>query len=64
MQKSEPNLSKTDIMQRLNVTAMQVEMAEYSGYIPPSVNGVWDAAKLEEYLVRWQDKLNKKRADK
>jgi hypothetical protein len=35
-------------------------MAEYSGYIPPSKDGVWDADKLEEYLVRWDAKLKRK----
>ena len=57
-------ITANDIMERLQITAMQLEMAEYSGYIPPSVNGEWDADKLEEYLVRWQAKLDKKRADK
>lgn len=47
-------------MERLGCSKIQVEMAEYSGYIPPSKDGVWDADKLEEYLVRWEVKLKKK----
>lgn len=49
------------IMERLNRSRIQVEMAEYSGYIPPSKDGVWDTDKLEEYLVRWDAKLKKVR---
>ena len=49
------------IMERLGCSRVQVEMAEYSGYIPPSKEGVWDADKLEEYLVRWDAKLKRKR---
>ena len=48
------------IMERLGCSKIQVEMAEYSGYIPPSKNGIWDADKLEEYLVRWEAKLKRK----
>ncbi len=47
-------------MERLGCSKTQVEMAEYSGYIPPSKDGVWDADKLEEYLVRWDAKLKRK----
>lgn len=54
-------ITANDIIERLQITAMQLEMAEYSGYIPRSVNNEWDADKLEEYLVRWQTKLDKKR---
>lgn len=49
------------IMERLGCSRVQVEMSEYSGYIPPSKDGVWDADKLEEYLVRWDAKLKRKR---
>ena len=49
------------IMERLGCSRIQVEMAEYSGYIPPSKDGVWDADKIEEYLVRWDAKLKRKR---
>ena len=49
------------IMERLGCSRIQVEMSEYSGYIPPSLDGVWDADKLEEYLVRWDAKLKRKR---
>lgn len=54
-------ITANDIIERLQITAMQLEMAEYSGYIPPSTDKEWDADKLEEYLVRWQAKLDKKR---
>lgn len=53
-------VSKEEIMERLGCSKTQVEMAEYSGYIPPSKDGVWDADKLEEYLVRWDAKLKRK----
>jgi hypothetical protein len=53
-------VSIKEIMERLGCSKIQVEMAEYSGYIPPSKDGVWDADKLEEYLVRWDAKLKKK----
>lgn len=49
------------IMERLGCSRIQVEMAVYSGYIPPSKDGVWDADKIEEYLVRWDAKLKRKR---
>ena len=49
------------IMERLGCSRIQVEMGEYSGYIPPSKDGVWDADKLEEYLVRSDAKLKRKR---
>ena len=49
------------IMERLGCSRVQIEMAEYSGYIPPSKHGVWDADKLEEYLIRWDAKLKRKR---
>jgi hypothetical protein len=45
-----------DIMDRLGVTRMQVEMACYSGRIPHD----WaDDEKLEFYLRIWQLRLNK-----
>jgi hypothetical protein len=48
-----------DIEKRLHLTSMQVLMMEYSGYIPASQDGVWDGEKLEEYLLRWQEKLKR-----
>lgn len=50
-----------DIRQRLNVTQMQVEMAIYSGALPPpSKKQVWDALHIEPFIENWQERIKRR----
>ena len=58
-------LTSKDIQERLSVTAKQVEMAIYSGYIPtpkPSDDLFgeprWSARRLEPFLLDWANRIN------
>jgi hypothetical protein len=54
-----------DIMSRLNVTEKQVEMAVYSGAIPPPdtiISNAWmDEERIQPYLDHWDARLKRKR---
>lgn len=54
-------ITRVQIQDRLQVTAMQLEMAEFSGLIPQSETGVWKLAHVEPFLANWEAKLARKR---
>lgn len=53
-------LTVNDLMLRLGIPEIQIEMAEYSGYIPKSTNNQWDSELVEQYLVRWENRIQQK----
>lgn len=48
-----------DIINRLNLTRIQVDMAIYSGYLPkPTIgNDGWETSHIEWYIDNWAAKL-------
>ena len=51
-------ISYQDISNRLNVTEKQVELAVYSGMLPPPSNiDKWDSHHVEFYINEWAAKL-------
>lgn len=46
-----------DIMDRLGVTIMQIEMVMYSGALP---NDWADEEKMEFYLQVWEDRIKRR----
>lgn len=54
-------ITRQQIQDRLQVTEMQLEMAEFSGMIPASETGIWQLSHVEPFLNNWEAKLARKR---
>jgi hypothetical protein len=55
-------MTSFDIMMYLGISETQVNMAVYSGRIPPpDEDGNWDVKKIEFYLDNWKRLLDNKR---
>jgi hypothetical protein len=50
-----------DIINRLNLTRTQVDMAIYSGYLPkPTINdNAWEDNHINWFISNWEAKLNR-----
>jgi len=54
-------ITRQEIQDRLQVTDMQIAMAESSGLIPESETGIWELSRIELLLNHWGGKLSRKR---
>jgi hypothetical protein len=55
-------ISSTEIIQRLDLTPMALEMAIYSGRLPPpNEDGEWESSRVLPYLENWERVINARR---
>ena len=55
------NTTVDDIRAILNVSAMQVYMAIYSGALPPpDENGEWELQHIEPFLKNWKERIERR----
>lgn len=50
-----------DIMEQLDVTYQQVNMAIYSGYLPePTIDGIgWEQSHIDWFINNWRQKIER-----
>lgn len=50
-----------DIMEQLDVTYQQVNMAIYSGYLPqPTIDGIgWEQNHIDWFINNWRQKIER-----
>jgi hypothetical protein len=58
----EKMISSTDIIERLDLSPMALEMAIYSGRLPPpNEDGEWENSRVLPYLENWERVIDARR---
>ncbi len=54
-------VTEKDVMERLGISASAVEMAIYSGALPPhDSDDSWDSHHVEPFLVAWEGRISRR----